>query len=94
MPEDHELITLAGEIDLTRCDELRDAVEAYRQSPAAHAVVDMSAVSFCGSEGAHFLASLLQAAQPKIGTVTLINAPDPVRRLLAICDLDHDLIHR
>jgi anti-sigma B factor antagonist len=94
MSEDYALITLVGEIDLTRCTELRRAVEAYRQSRSTHAVVDMSAVSFCGSEGAHFLASLLQAAERKVGTVTLLNASDPVRRLMAICNLDDDLIHR
>jgi anti-anti-sigma factor len=93
MPEDYELITLVGEIDLARSDELRRAVEAYQQSRSTHAVVDMSTVTFCGIEGTHFLAGLLHAAQPKVGSVTIINASDPVRRLIAICNLDDALIH-
>jgi anti-anti-sigma factor len=88
VPRDCELIALVGEIDMTRAAELRASVEAYRESPSDHARVDMSEVSFCGSEGDEFLVGLLEAARAKVGTVTVINANDAVQRLFKICGID------
>jgi anti-sigma B factor antagonist len=91
MARNCELITLVGEIDMTRAAELRAAVATYQESPSDDAQVDMSRVSFCGSEGVEFLAALLEAARTKAGTVTVINANDAVQRLLKICGLDDSL---
>jgi anti-sigma B factor antagonist len=93
VPRDCELIALVGEIDMTRAAELRAAVEAYRRSQSDNARVDMSEVTFCGSEGVEFLVGLLEAARTKVGTVTLINANDAVQHLIKICGLG-DLIHQ
>jgi anti-sigma B factor antagonist len=93
VPRDSELITLVGEIDMARAAEQRTAVEAYRESHLDNALVDMSEVSFCGSEGVEFLVGLLEAARTKVGTVTLINANDAVQHLIKICGLG-DLIHQ
>jgi anti-sigma B factor antagonist len=92
VPHGFELITLVGEIDMTRAAELRSAVEAFRESPSDSARVDMSEVSFCGGEGVEFLVRLLEAARTRAGTVTVINANDAVQRLFKICGLD-DSIH-
>jgi anti-sigma B factor antagonist len=92
MPHGVELITLVGEIDMTRAAELRSAVEAYRESPSDSVRVDMSGVSFCGGEGVEFLVRLLEAARTRGGAVTVINANDAVQRLFKICGLD-DSIH-
>jgi anti-anti-sigma factor len=93
---DCELVKLVGEIDLTRSAELRSVVQAYVESRSVDAVVDMSEVSFCGSEGIEFLGGLLKGARSKAGTVTVINASDPVQRLIKICRLDDTIrqIHR
>jgi anti-anti-sigma factor len=93
MTGDRDLITLVGEIDMTRSAELRAAVAAFRESPSDDAQVDMSGVSFCGSEGIDFLTGLLEAARAKAGTVTVINANGAVQRLFKICGLD-DSIHQ
>jgi anti-sigma B factor antagonist len=87
------LITLVGEIDMSRSPELHSASDAFRESRSAHAVVDMSGVSFCGSEGVHLLTRLLTVAQSRGGTVTVTNPSDTVSRLLTICGLD-DRIHQ
>jgi anti-sigma B factor antagonist len=86
-------ITLVGEIDMSRSSEMVSAVDAYRESRSAHVVVDMSDVSFCGSEGVHLLTRLLKVAQTRGGTVTVTNPSDTVSRLLAICGLD-ERIHQ
>ncbi len=78
MAHDGEMITLVGEIDMAR---------------SVDAVVDMSAVSFCGSEGIEFLDGLLECARSKLGTVTVINASDAVQRLIKVCGLDGAIRH-
>ncbi len=88
MAHDGEMITLVGDIDMARSVELRRLVQAYVESRSVDAVVDMSAVSFCGSEGIEFLDELLECARSKIGTVTVINASDAVQRLIKVCGLD------
>ncbi len=96
MAHDCELVTLVGEIDLTRSAELSSVVQAYVESRSVDAVVDMSEVSFCGSEGIELLGGLLKGARSKAGTVTVIHASDPVQRLIKICRLDDSIrqIHR
>jgi anti-anti-sigma regulatory factor len=65
VPRDCELIALVGEIDMTRAAELRAAVEAYRRSQSGDARVDMSEVSFCGSEDVEFLVSCLRPQEQR-----------------------------
>ena len=65
MAHDCELVTLVGEIDLTRSAELRSVVQAYVESRSVDAVVDMSEVSFCGSEGIEFLGGCSRAHDPR-----------------------------
>jgi anti-anti-sigma factor len=91
MVHDCELITLVGEIDMARSAELRTAVQAYAASRSVHAVVDMSLVCFCGSEGIEFLDELLECARSRNGTVTVINASDTAQRLIKICGLDDSI---
>jgi anti-sigma B factor antagonist len=88
MAENCELITLVGEIDMTRSEELSGAFASFCASPSAHALVDLSDVSFFGSEGVGFLARLAQEARSRAGTVTLINPDDAVTRLIEITGLD------
>ena len=91
MAQDGELITLVGEIDMARTAELRALVQAHAESRSIDAVVDMSEVSFCGTEGIEFLLGLLKGAQPNGGTVTVINPSDAVQRLIKICGLDDSI---
>jgi anti-sigma B factor antagonist len=81
------LITLAGEFDMTRVAELQSSVEGFADSPAVHVVVDLSDVTFLGSEGIAFVARLCRLARGREGTVTLINATRTVVRALEICGL-------
>jgi anti-sigma B factor antagonist len=88
MMDDCELITLVGEIDMVRSAELREAAETFRLSSSANVVVDVSEVSFFGSEGIGFLVSLYKAVTERAGTVTLLDPDAAILRLIAICGLD------
>jgi anti-sigma B factor antagonist len=94
MADDRELITLVGEIDMTRSAELRTAVEVFRDSSATDAVVDVSDVSFFGSEGIGFLVRLFMEVQTRAGTVTLLNPSAATIRLIAITGLDDVIASR
>jgi len=93
LSDDCELISFTGDLDMTRVDELRSAVDAFRDSTAVHAVVDLSDVSFFGSEGVGLIARLGQVASGRRGTVTLINASDAAVRVIAISGL-HDVVRQ
>lgn len=54
-----ELITLVGEIDMARSEELDSVLATFRESRSVHAIVDMTEVGFCGSEGVHLLTGWL-----------------------------------
>jgi anti-anti-sigma factor len=87
MGNDCDLITLVGDIDMTRVEDLRSAAEAFRDSTAVHAVVDLSDVTFFGSEAVGFVARLGLLARRQQGTVTLINASDAAVRVIDVCGL-------
>jgi anti-anti-sigma factor len=88
MPHRNELITLTGDIDLTRLDDLAGAVDQFHHSAAKHAVVDLSGVTFFGSEAAGLVARLCRLAVARGGTVTLVNAGDAAIRVIDICGPD------
>jgi anti-sigma B factor antagonist len=82
-----ELITLSGEIDMTRVSDLSAAVTLFDASDAADAVVDLTDVTFFGSEGVGLLARLHRIALDRQGSVTLINPNRNVLRVVEICGL-------
>jgi anti-anti-sigma factor len=94
MADDAEVITLVGEIDMTRSAELRTAVEGFRNSSATDVVVDVSGVSFFGSEGVGFLVRLFMEAKNRGGTVTVHNPSAAVIRLISITGLDEVITSR
>jgi anti-anti-sigma factor len=94
MADQCELITLVGEIDMTRTAELRTAIEAFRDSSASDAVVDVAGVSFFGSDGVGFLVRLFMEAKNRGGTVTLLNPSAAIIRLISISGLDEVITSR
>jgi anti-anti-sigma factor len=89
---DCDVIGLNGDIDLTRVDQLDGLVETFRHSSAPHVTVDLTEVTFFGSEGVGFVFRLVQLALPREGAVTLVNASDMAVESLAVWGL-HDVIH-
>jgi anti-sigma B factor antagonist len=81
-------VTLTGEIDLERREELRTVVMAFRRSSAADAAVDLSAVTFMDSTGIGALLRMHRTADARHGTVTLVSPCDIVRRILELTHVD------
>ena len=79
------LVTLAGDIDLASRQKLDAAVAAVLTSMPGDVLLDVTAVTFFGSEGLGFLARLLQAVvDGDQGRITLHN---PSRRLLQLVEM-------
>jgi len=89
---DTEIITLAGDIDLEQVVALHAAHAAFQRSSAANVLVDLSDVTFFGSEGCGLIARLHRVAQQRGGTLTLFNASRTTRRVIEICGL-RDLVY-
>ena len=87
-----ELITLSGDIDMNQADVLNAANAAFQRSTASSVIVDLSEVSFFGSEGCGLIARLHRVAQQRGGTLTLVNASPAVMRAIEICGL-RELVH-
>jgi anti-sigma B factor antagonist len=81
-------VTLAGEIDLDRREELRTMVMGFRRSSAADVEVDLSAVTFMDSTGIGALLRMHRTADARRGTVTLVRPCDIVRRILELTHVD------
>jgi len=81
------LLQLSGEIDLSRAAALELDSADFLASCARHAVIDLSEVTFCDSQGLNFLVRMEAIARAREGDVTLVNTPGPVRNLLRITSL-------
>jgi len=82
------LLQLYGEIDLARAGALESHSDDFLASTAQHAVIDLSRVTFCDSQGLNFFVRLERTARDREGDVTLVNAPAAVRNLLRITSLE------
>jgi anti-anti-sigma factor len=80
-----DVITLAGDIDTSCVDDLMGAIDAFRESVATDAVVDLSDVTFVGSEALGFVARLGEIAHNRGGRVTLVNANAASVRVADLC---------
>lgn len=81
------LLQLHGEIDLARSSELATLLDDFAGTDARKAVIDLSEVTFCDSQGVSFLVRMHSIARHRDGDVTLINAPGAVQNLLRITNL-------
>jgi anti-anti-sigma factor len=82
-----ELITLVGDVDIEQVDVLRAAHDAFQRSAATSVIVDLSQVTFFGSEGCGLIAWLHRLAEQRGGTVTVRNASPATMRVIEVCGL-------
>lgn len=81
-------IELAGELDLSVADRLRDRLDALAQ-PGAKVVLDLSKLEFIDSSGINVIVSLHRQAET--GGWTLLVEPQmtlPVRRVIDVTGLN------
>ena len=88
------LITLSGEIDLAQVEVLRDAHAVFQRSAVSSAVVDLSDVTFFGSEGCGLLARLHRVTRQRGGTLTVVNPSPTAVQIIEICGLGDVIYER
>ena len=81
-------VTLDGEVDLLRQDELQGLVLAFRASDDVSARVDLGAVSFVDSTALGLLSQLRNIALERGGEVVLVDPTPSCLKLLRIVGFD------
>ena len=81
------VITLDGEIDLTRAEELRDMFESEWRRQGPGVIVDFTPVTFMDSTGLGWLFRVESDVTIEGGQLRLVIADGPVRRLLELSGL-------
>ena len=82
------VVVLAGEVDMSRSDELDDMVNEFRAAQQSYARVYLSAVTFMDSSGLNALAGLRNIAVQRGGDVVLVAPAPAVIRVLKIVAFD------
>jgi anti-sigma B factor antagonist len=82
-------LTVAGEIDISNLDRLRDAVSAILAEPdIAWLALDFTPLEFIDSSGVAVLVQAKQAAERRGIEFCVLNAHGKVQRVLAIIGVD------
>lgn len=96
-PSEHDwtVITLEGEVDLTRIDELEGLIKASPPESGAFMVIDLSPVTFMDSSGLNWLIRTEATISEVGGTCALVVPDGQLARLFKVAGLDsHFRIHR
>jgi anti-sigma B factor antagonist len=82
------VVTVAGEVDLTNADGLREALLSALNASALGLVVDMTGTTFLDSAGVTALARASRRAAASDATMRLAVTAQPVLRILSLVGLD------
>ena len=91
MPLRHDsvtVVTLPGEVDLVSIAAVRDDLFSSLNRGSVHLVVDARATTFLDSTGINALVRVRERAERMGGSIHLVTASPPVRRVLALTQLD------
>jgi len=82
-------IRLTGDLDMSRAPRLDEAFEALCRERVSTTVVDASAVSFIDCAGLRSLLMIADEMERRQGTMHVVEASAPVRRILELsgCEL-------
>jgi anti-anti-sigma factor len=83
-----EWFELRGEVDVDHAEQNRALLDAFRDSTATNAVLNLSAVTFMDSTGLRLIAGLAEIATRRGGRLRLLNCQPPVDRLLRVVSFD------
>jgi anti-anti-sigma factor len=81
-------VELSGDLDLAVRGQLDDVLEKVAAAPAGPVAVDLTAVTFLGSDALGFLARLRRHLAPAGFEVTLIGPNGVARRALQVSGFD------
>ncbi len=82
-------IRVAGELDLATSGMLHEAIAGALVERPERLLVDLEGVTFAGSQLVHALENAQNLMGQGRSGVRVVRPSRPVRRVLAICDLDH-----
>ncbi len=87
-PDGLVVVTLSGELDLDRADEVRDSLARMAEEPGIRYLrVEVSDLGFIDSYGLGALVSARNSAAAKGVTLTLAEPSPPVRKALEVTGL-------
>ena len=77
-------VAVSGRIGVLQAQEFRSHCKALLDAGHLHLIIDMVGVDFVASKGAGALITLSEAFHAKGGTVQVIHASDPVKRMIEL----------
>ena len=83
-------VSLAGEVDLSRFEEIDQALAEAEASAPATLEIDVSEVSFMDSQGLRLLLRARERAAAKDRRLTLVDPSPAVRHLLELSGLNDE----
>lgn len=86
--DDHVIVTLRGECDLTNADVLRERLLALLGSQTSCVILDLAGLTFIDSSGLTALVVADRRARELGGTIVLAGARKIVARVLSLTALD------
>jgi anti-sigma B factor antagonist len=86
--DEHVVVTLPGEIDLTNSSGVREALFAAVSRQPALVVADMTATTFCDSSGIHAITAAYQRAIAAGTDLRLVISHPTPRRVFQLCGVD------
>lgn len=85
-------LELTGELDISTCPPITDALTAGLADPTVQSVVfDLRDVTFMDSSGVKCLVLALRHVRPRKGSVTVCNVQPKVARLIRILGIDREV---
>lgn len=81
---DTAVVTLTGELDTTRCDELDETLAGALSDGCAHLILDTTELTFCDSMGLRSLLEFKERAQRAGGWLRLVGVRGVLKRLLEV----------
>ena len=86
------LVAISGEIDFASGPQLRDQLLSVIRRNGARLTLDLSGVTFIDCAGINLLLAVRRRAQLEGGSMRVLGASPPVRRVIALTRLDHVLL--
>ena len=87
-PAESPLVAVAGELDVATSPRLRRRLDEAVDAGARDLRVDLTGVGFMDSSGLGALMAVQHRLQEHAGSITIVGAAAPVRKILEITGLD------
>ncbi|MFD0355277.1 STAS domain-containing protein [Streptomyces sp. NPDC127110] len=83
------VVSVTGDLDLESCGHVSEAVDALAPQSGQTVTLDLTAVTFMGTEGLHLLLGLRDRARAERWVLRLSGVPPMGRRVLELTGMRH-----